>query len=117
MSSIAQTYWTYTCKFCDVVRKALLTAFMAIIAFGESAGRARAARELAHMGRYEEAKSLMLREDEKHVQLERPFKRYDRPNFNDVYTWRTYGTQRTSLCRGAIMWPYTDEETDFINGK
>ena len=67
MSSIAQTYWTYTCKFCDVVRKALVTAFMAIIAFGESAGRARAARELAHMGRYEEAKALMLRKDKEDV--------------------------------------------------
>ena len=67
MSAIAQTYWTFTCKVCDVIRKALVTALMAIVAFGESAGRARAARELAHMGRYEEAKSLMLREDEKHV--------------------------------------------------
>lgn len=69
MSSIAQTYWTYTCKFCDVVRKALLTAFMAIIAFGESAGRARAARELAQMGRYEEAKALMLKEPKNDLQV------------------------------------------------
>ena len=38
MSTLAQTYWTYTCKFCDVVRKVLATAFVAIIAFGENAG-------------------------------------------------------------------------------
>ena len=60
MSTLAQTYWTYTCKFCDVVRKALITAFVAIIAFGESAGRARAANELANRGMYKEAKALML---------------------------------------------------------
>lgn len=62
MSSIAQTYWTYTCKFCDLVRKVLFTVFVGIIGFAESAGRARAARELANMGRYEEAKALMLKE-------------------------------------------------------
>jgi len=67
MSTIAQTYWTFTCKFCNVIRKALITAFMAIIAFGESAGRARAARELANMGRYEEAKALMLDGAKKNV--------------------------------------------------
>jgi len=62
MSTLAQTYWTFTCKFCNVIRKILYTAFVAVIAFGESAGRARAARELANMGRYEEAKALMLKE-------------------------------------------------------
>ena len=67
MTSIAQTYWTYTCTFCDLVRKALVTVLMTIIALGESAGRARAARELAHMGRYEEAKALMLRKDNEDV--------------------------------------------------
>ena len=67
MASIAQTYWTFTCKFCDLVRKALYVSFISVIAFGESAGRARAAHQLANMGRYEEAKALMLREDEKHV--------------------------------------------------
>ena len=62
MSTLAQTYWTFTCKFCNVIRKILYTAFIAVIAVGESAGRARAARELANMGRYEEAKALMLKE-------------------------------------------------------
>jgi hypothetical protein len=38
-------------------------AFVAVIAFGESAGRARAASHLSNMGYYEEAKALMLREE------------------------------------------------------
>lgn len=67
MTSLAQTYWTYTCKFCDVVRKVLITIFLGIVAFGESAGRARAARELANMGLYEEAKALMLQGAKKDV--------------------------------------------------
>lgn len=67
MSSLAQTYWTYTCKFCDIVRKVLTTIFLGIVAFGESAGRARAARELANMGLYEEAKALMLQGAKKDV--------------------------------------------------
>jgi len=67
MSSLAQTYWTYTCKFCDVIRKALVTAFVAIIAFGESAGRARAASELAQRGMYKEAQALMTQGVKKDV--------------------------------------------------
>lgn len=63
MSTLAQTYWTYTCKFCDVIRKAFYVAFVGLIAFGESAGRARAASELARMGYYDEAKNLMLGKD------------------------------------------------------
>ena len=63
MSTLAQTYWTYTCKFCEVIRKALFTAFVAVIAFGESAGRARAAAELSRQGYHEEAKNLMLGKD------------------------------------------------------
>ena len=43
--------------------KGLFGMFMAIVAFGESAGRARAARELANLGYYEEAKALMLGKD------------------------------------------------------
>jgi len=65
MNSIAELYWTYTCKFCDVIRHVLFTAFMAVIAFGESAGRARAASELARMGKIEEARSLMIRKENK----------------------------------------------------
>jgi len=60
MNTLAQTYWTYTCKFCEAIRKALFTAFVAVIAFGESAGRARAAAELSRQGYYAEAKALML---------------------------------------------------------
>jgi hypothetical protein len=67
MSTLAQTYWTFTCKFCNVIRNALFTAFVAVVAFGESAGRARAASELARMGYYEEAKALMLRKDKEDV--------------------------------------------------
>lgn len=65
MNSIAELYWTYTCKFCDVIRNVLFTAFMAVIAFGESAGRARAASELARQGMYEQAKSLMINKENK----------------------------------------------------
>jgi len=63
MSTLAQTYWTFTCKFCNVIRKAQFTALVAVVAFGESAGRARAASDLARMGYYNEAKNLMLGKD------------------------------------------------------
>jgi len=43
--------------------KGSIAVLMAIVAFGESAGRARAARELANLGMYEEARNLMLRKD------------------------------------------------------
>ena len=42
--------------------KVLLSVLMGIIAFGESAGRARAAAELSRQGFHEEAKALMLKE-------------------------------------------------------
>ena len=58
--TLAQSTWTYTCKFCDAVRKSLHVVFVAVIAFGESAGRARAASELTRQGYFEEAKALML---------------------------------------------------------
>ena len=44
--------------------KGFIAVLMAIVAFGESAGRARAARELANLGMYDEARNLMLRKDE-----------------------------------------------------
>ena len=47
-------------KVFKAIGKVLLTVFIGIIAFGESAGRARAASELARMGYYNEAKNLML---------------------------------------------------------
>ena len=65
MTAITHTsFYTITCKICDVIRKALVTAFVAVIAFGENAGRARAAHQLASMGMHEEAKALMLQKTE-----------------------------------------------------
>jgi len=58
--TLAQSTWTYTCKFCNLVRKAFYVAFVAIVGFGESAGRARAASELSRQGYHAEAKALML---------------------------------------------------------
>ena len=54
------TISTYYCTFCDAVKTIAITAFVSMIAFGESAGRARAASELARMGMHDEAKALML---------------------------------------------------------
>ena len=51
---------TYYCSICDAVKTIAITAFISFIAFGESAGRARAASELARMGMHDEAKALML---------------------------------------------------------
>ena len=45
--------------------KILVGMLVGIMAFGESAGRARAAAELSRQGYHEEARRLMLREDEK----------------------------------------------------
>ena len=65
MTAITHTYfYNITCKVCEVVRTALVTAFVAIVAFGENAGRARAAHQLASMGMHEEAKALMLHRTE-----------------------------------------------------
>jgi hypothetical protein len=41
----------------------LATIWMGMIAFGEQAGRSRAASELARMGYYDEARNLMLGKD------------------------------------------------------
>ena len=68
MTSITHTsFYNVTCKVCVVLRNALIAFFVGMIALGESAGRARAARELANMGRLEEAKALMLRKDKEDV--------------------------------------------------
>ena len=58
--SLAQSTWTYTCKFCEVIRKLSSIAFVTLIAMGESAGRARACAELSRQGYHAEAKALML---------------------------------------------------------
>ena len=49
-------------KMFKTVGKVLMTVFVGIIAFGESAGRARAAAELSRQGLHKEAKALMLKE-------------------------------------------------------
>ena len=56
----AATISTYYCTFCDTVKTFAIAAFISFIAFGESAGRARAAAELSRMGLHKEAKTLML---------------------------------------------------------
>tara|TARA_Y100000114_G_scaffold87155_1_gene80604 strand:+ start:629 stop:835 length:207 start_codon:yes stop_codon:yes gene_type:complete len=63
VATLTNTTWDYTCKICSVIRSALMVGFLAVVAIGESAGRARAARELARMGMVEEAKALMLGKD------------------------------------------------------
>lgn len=60
-------FYTFTCKFCVAVRNVFAGMLVAIIAFGEQAGRSRAASELARMGYYDEAKNLMLNKDTKNV--------------------------------------------------
>ena len=60
VATMTNTTWTYTCKICKVINKALAVMFVGIIAFGESAGRARAAEALWREGFHEEAKRLML---------------------------------------------------------
>jgi len=60
VATMTNTTWTYTCKICNVISKVLTVIFMGIVAFGESAGRARAASELSRQGYHDEAKALML---------------------------------------------------------
>ena len=60
VATISNTTWSYTCKVCKMIRTALSVAFVGIIAFGESAGRARAASELSRQGFHKEARALML---------------------------------------------------------
>ena len=54
------TLSTYYCSICEAVKTIAIAAFISFIAFGESAGRARAAAELSRMGLHNEAKALML---------------------------------------------------------
>jgi hypothetical protein len=49
-------------KMFKALGKGFLAVFIGIIAFGESAGRARAAAELSRQGYHAEARALMLRE-------------------------------------------------------
>ena len=60
VATMTNTTWTYTCKICNVISKALGVFLVTMIALGESAGRARAAEALWREGYHEEAKRLML---------------------------------------------------------
>ena len=60
VATMTHSTWDYTCKVCKVLRNALAIVFVGIIAFGESAGRARAAAELSRQGYHDEARALML---------------------------------------------------------
>ena len=59
VATMTNTTWTYTCKICNVISKALGVFLVTMIALGESAGRARAASELSRQGYHDEAKALM----------------------------------------------------------
>ena len=68
MTAITHTsFYNITCKICTVIRNAFIAFFVTMIALGESAGRARAASELARQGYIEEAKALMLKKDKEDV--------------------------------------------------
>ena len=60
VATMTSTTWTYTCKICNVISKALGVFLVTMIALGESAGRARAAAELSRQGFHAEARALML---------------------------------------------------------
>ncbi len=60
VATISNTTWSYTCKICKMIRTVFSIAFVGLVAFGESAGRARAASELSRQGYHDEAKALML---------------------------------------------------------
>ena len=59
------TLSTYYCTFCDAVKTIADKTFTKMINVCESAGRARAASQLASMGMHNEAKALMLDGDKK----------------------------------------------------
>ena len=57
------TIKAYYCSFCEAVSNFFTGMMHGIIKMGESAGRARAARELTRMGMHKEAKALMTGKD------------------------------------------------------
>ena len=59
VATMTNNTWAYTCKICKILRTALSVAFVGLIAFGETAGRARAAAELSRQGYHDEARALM----------------------------------------------------------
>lgn len=58
MTTITYTY-TQTHRVMSILSKALVATWIGFVAFGETAGRARAAAELSRMGHHAEAKRLM----------------------------------------------------------
>ena len=58
--SVANMTVEKTTDFGKIIGKTLIALWIGFIAFGESAGRARAAAELTRQGFHEEAKRLML---------------------------------------------------------
>ncbi len=60
VATMKSNTWSITCKLCKVLQASLVTFAMGVWAFGESAGRARAAEALWREGFHEEAKRLML---------------------------------------------------------
>ncbi len=56
--------YEYTCAFCTAVRAIFIAALVSLISISESAGKARAASELARMGYHKEAKELMVGRDD-----------------------------------------------------
>ncbi len=60
VATMKSNTWGITCKLCKVLQASLVTFAMGVWAFGESAGRARAAEALWREGYHEEAKRLML---------------------------------------------------------
>tara|TARA_B100001057_G_C22555296_1_gene835054 strand:- start:105 stop:314 length:210 start_codon:yes stop_codon:yes gene_type:complete len=60
MTTLALPFWNFTCKTCIIIRNSIVAIWVAMIAVGETAGRARAARELTRLGYHSEAKAVML---------------------------------------------------------
>ena len=58
--SVANITVEKTTDFGKIIGKTLIALWIGFIAFGESAGRARAAAELSRQGSHEEAKRVML---------------------------------------------------------
>ena len=58
--SVANMTVEKTTDFGKIIGKTLIALWIGFIAFGESAGRARASAELSRQGFHEEAKRLML---------------------------------------------------------
>lgn len=54
------TIYRTTCNICDAIANVTKRVFARMIEMGETAGRSRAASELARQGYYKEAQALMM---------------------------------------------------------